>query len=415
MVLAAVLLLAAMEVSTPVPAASAAPGEYFGTLPPGSALPNDASCAARVRRARWEPRPENTAANRTIPQGLALAAWTGVDARANATLLPRITGNFTGTTDEIIQWGACKWGVDEDLVRALAVRESNWRQSQLGDIHGGVPQSYGLLQVRRTVWGGTHPHSERSTAFNVDYALGVFRVCYEGHTTWLHEFTGGYRAGDEWGCVGLWYAGRWRTAAAEDYIAKIRRHLAERVWTTWPDGSGAVPPPAAPAPALPAPAPPTSAPAGTIAIYDDAPGAGFWDGAFGYATRNACDTTTATAGGCSYAIALTSWGALNFGREGGFAPGAQGQLSLTLNTHGQPLSNLSVQLTDYSGRNVIRRVRLSPGHVTASLPGGWVRLAVPLSELNPGSSQVLSVQLQNATADRLATIHVDEIAISTTR
>ena len=34
---------------------------------------------------------------------------------------PRITGNFTGTTDEIIQWAACKWGWSDNVVRAQAV------------------------------------------------------------------------------------------------------------------------------------------------------------------------------------------------------------------------------------------------------------------------------------------------------
>ena len=65
----------------------------------------------------------------------------------------RVDGNFTGTTDEILQWGACKWGFDEDLVRAVAVVESWWRQSTVGD--NGA--SYGLLQVRTTVHTGTFP------------------------------------------------------------------------------------------------------------------------------------------------------------------------------------------------------------------------------------------------------------------
>ena len=40
----------------------------------------------------------------------------------------RVDGNFTGTTDEILQWGACKWGFDEDLVRAIAATETWWKQ-----------------------------------------------------------------------------------------------------------------------------------------------------------------------------------------------------------------------------------------------------------------------------------------------
>jgi autotransporter family porin len=38
--------------------------------------------------------------------------------------MDRVTGNFTGTTDEIIQWAAHKWGIDEDVVRSVATAES---------------------------------------------------------------------------------------------------------------------------------------------------------------------------------------------------------------------------------------------------------------------------------------------------
>src|SRR5215468_6456702 len=94
----------------------------FTTLPPGSALPSDAECAARVRRSSWEPRPENEVANHTnvYEQGGRLK---GSDLRRSG-YEQRVTGNFTGTTDEIIQWGACKWGIDENIIRAQAVRES---------------------------------------------------------------------------------------------------------------------------------------------------------------------------------------------------------------------------------------------------------------------------------------------------
>jgi autotransporter family porin len=222
---------------------------YFFTLAPGSALPDGATCAARVRRSGWEPRPENAATNRAPGAPPALPPWSGHDSRANAELLPRIDGAFAGTTDEILQWAACKWGLDEDIARAVAVQESNWVQATGGDVsdrpehcapgYGApCPTSFGLMQVRWTIWSGTFPHARDSTAFNVDYALGVFRACYEGHTTWLHGFTGSYRAGDEWGCLGLWYAGRWYTPQADDYIAKVRRHLHAQTWRSWPDASG---------------------------------------------------------------------------------------------------------------------------------------------------------------------------------
>jgi len=43
-------------------------------------------------------------------------------------LLPRVDGQFTGTTDEILQWAACKWGLPDNLLRADAVVESTWFQ-----------------------------------------------------------------------------------------------------------------------------------------------------------------------------------------------------------------------------------------------------------------------------------------------
>ena len=67
----------------------------------------------------------------------------------------RVTGNFTGTTDEIIQWAACKWGFDEDLIRAQTAKESWWFQSSVGD-NG---ESFGLMQMRVPYWGWAFPHS----------------------------------------------------------------------------------------------------------------------------------------------------------------------------------------------------------------------------------------------------------------
>lgn len=219
---------------------------YFGTLPPGSALPGDEECAARVRRHPWEPRPENYQANHTIPSEVNIPEWGGVNAAANAAIRPRVTGNFTGTTDEILQWAACKWGFDEDTVRAQAVKESDWRQAATGDWEEGdcpdkdpglCPHSFGLLQVR---WNadrgsrGTFPLARDGTAFAVDYALAAWRSCYEGYDIWLNDLERGrpYVAGDEWGCVGRWYAGRWYAHGADEYIDAVRRHRAALTWRT---------------------------------------------------------------------------------------------------------------------------------------------------------------------------------------
>ena len=191
----------------------------FPLLPPGAVLPRGGECAARVRRAAWEPRPENTAANHTT--GTAVSTISGAGVQANTRFAPRIAGDFTGTTDEIIQWAACKWGMDEDIVRAMAMQESTWRQTAVGP-KGTV----GLLQIKPTAHPGTYPASQTSTAFNLDYGLAWWRTCYEGYVSWIPASA----RGDAWGCVGLWLSGRWRDTAAAAYIARIKRHLAEQPW-----------------------------------------------------------------------------------------------------------------------------------------------------------------------------------------
>lgn len=202
----------------------------------GTALPSGAQCADWVRPTR-ENRPENAAANSRT--GIGIAPYGGQSLDLQHPLQARVDGNFTGTTDELIQWASCKWGFDEDITRARVVAESYWKQSAEGDRHN-VPErcqsfgksapcfeSYGLLQVRPPYHPGTWPAARDSTAFNLDYAMAFLRVCFVGGFEWLGAE---YRAGDEWGCVGTWFAGRWKTAGALDYNAKVQEHLRDKPW-----------------------------------------------------------------------------------------------------------------------------------------------------------------------------------------
>jgi hypothetical protein len=171
----------------------------------------------------------------------------GLDLRADA-LRKQITGNFTGTTDEIIEWVACKWGIDEDIVRAEVVKESNWHQSQVGDWTtnrnfcppgtwngNGCFQSYGILQVEYFYFQSAWPMSRDDTAFNAEYAYGIIRACYEGWTTYLSQgkpVVGypRYHTGDIWGCLGRWYSGWWYTQSAINYITSVKNYLVHRDW-----------------------------------------------------------------------------------------------------------------------------------------------------------------------------------------
>ena len=171
------------------------------------------------------------------------------DPRA-AGLAARVDGAFTGTTEQILRWAACKWGVDEDLVKAQAAAESWWRQTTKGDWSGEpaacppghrlgadgrpgeCPQSYGILQNRYPYERSAWPGINQSTAMNADTAYAVWRACFEGYERWLNDVERGrpYVAGDAWGCAGRWFSGRWHTRAAEDYIRKVDRYLQQRVW-----------------------------------------------------------------------------------------------------------------------------------------------------------------------------------------
>jgi autotransporter family porin len=230
--------------TTSTTSTTAPPGTgHFSTLPPGSALPSDQTCASEVRPAA-ENRPGNASFNATAGTQKNL---TGPDPTFS-----RVDGSFTGTTDEILQWVACKWGIDEDVVRAQAATESWWNQTTLGDWGtdptacapnhpigsdpskpGECPQSVGVLQVRYPYWTSGFPQAETSTAYNADYAYAQWRACFEGEEGWLNtvDHVGTYGPGDLWGCIGVWYSGRWHTSAAEGYISTVQGNLAKRVWT----------------------------------------------------------------------------------------------------------------------------------------------------------------------------------------
>ena len=137
----------------------------FRTLPPGAKLPSGKQCAAWVQAT---PNPENKGVNRRYNgrtgEHVASNFLQGDEPAADRLIVPRINGNFTGTTREILRWAACKWGINQNIVFAQAAVESWWRQTAEGDYGDGhqclpagppqpqragpVRQSYGILQNR---------------------------------------------------------------------------------------------------------------------------------------------------------------------------------------------------------------------------------------------------------------------------
>src|SRR5262249_48737438 len=150
-----------------------------GALRAGATLPDEATCARLVRKVP-EQRPQNATFNArvTTPDEVAkLTPWDSTNAYDNHALAlqARLTGDFTGTTDEILQWIACKWGFDEDHIRAEAFEQTAWIQNVKSDwttstslcpsdaatrtqTDGTVQcaQTYGMLQMvwqyHKTAW-----------------------------------------------------------------------------------------------------------------------------------------------------------------------------------------------------------------------------------------------------------------------
>jgi len=248
----------------------------------------------QVHASTWEPRPDNRGPDNVKPDPAAVhralaarpvATGGSADPRWDSWLLQRVDGQFTGTTDEIFQWAACKWGLPDDLLRAVAVRESTWYQYEsyrsgrpvldwgMGDMMSAgtpgadvycrtlaqsghdyqkefganiCPKTFsiaGVMSWQAPSWGempgnqnGTFPFNRQSTAFAVDYLGSQLRGCYNGWEYWLTS-SGHYAPGDIWGCVGAWYAGDWHSADADGYINRVRNELAKFTWLAadWPD------------------------------------------------------------------------------------------------------------------------------------------------------------------------------------
>lgn len=251
------------------PAAPAAP-MYFSMAASGvcprnggcsspTGLPRaDSYCSANVTATTWEPRPDNYTANHTqgpadpttIPWGANAISgyWFNSDANVR-----KVDGYYTGNTTQIIQWAACKWGIDEDLIRAVAVQESDWHQNTAGDVANGCAHSFSIIQVRdatnaacpinHNAWGGM-PYTQNSTALALDFYGAIFRSCYDGDYydggPWLY---GGQTVAQvaaahdwdyvKWGCVGQWFSGNWYSAGAQNYINLVKNHLSSRAWTAY--------------------------------------------------------------------------------------------------------------------------------------------------------------------------------------
>jgi hypothetical protein len=161
------------------------------------------------------------------------------------------------STDDLIQWGAHKWGIPEDWLRAQYVQESYWNHFNLGDrttqssawysqypLQAQVPntldtyESMGLTQVR---WRpdnsdglGTEPLRWKSTAFNIDFQASQIRFYYDNpnglRTLWGDA---SYVPCQQWNSLGGWFEPYpWNNSGQQSYINSVQQHLNNRTWTT---------------------------------------------------------------------------------------------------------------------------------------------------------------------------------------
>jgi hypothetical protein len=230
---------------TPKPAPGPAPGPATSWRAVGSPPLSDAAAKTLITP-RPEIRPGNNTANHYIPSGPELAAFHG--AGSFNPLERYVSGGFAGTTDEILQWGAHKWGVPEDVLRAVAVTETWWRQDGMGDRRDGVNaalypvqsrigansvyESLGLTQIKwrpdQSLHPGTEPLRWKSTSFNVDYWGATVRYYYDGLCDWCGS---GYGAGQDWNSVGAWFNPLpWGNGGMVNYIGTVKGHVAARTW-----------------------------------------------------------------------------------------------------------------------------------------------------------------------------------------
>src|SRR6185369_7676529 len=125
---------AALDASAEDVSDAAVAPDHFVTLPIHAVLPTEPDCTAWVNaRPTPENIPANDIANHTMPRLEWLAAFhanprSGCGSTWCSDLIG-VTGNFGASTDMILRWAACKWGIEEDLARVLAQEKSSWLQS----------------------------------------------------------------------------------------------------------------------------------------------------------------------------------------------------------------------------------------------------------------------------------------------
>ncbi len=263
----------------PTPNPATAP-THFSTLGFRATLPSEAQCTAWTNaRPIPENAPNNSAFN--VPPGGVPSSFYSNPTPSSGGGIPssdyaNVTGNYTGTTDEIVRWAACKWGIDEDVVRAQGQIESGWEQGGAGDertsqsscINGTFTAlwnttidepdgsfvtcpnccwtSWSMWQTKVYYETTTWPMIMKSTPFAADYRYADQRSCMNGDWATYFGSSGqmpntyasdiaAFQAGGSssrvlWGCIGFHFSGGWYDSGAQSYINEAQASLAAHNW-----------------------------------------------------------------------------------------------------------------------------------------------------------------------------------------
>lgn len=194
-----------------------APVVHFSTLGPGATLPTVAQCIAQVRAnplpevAPWNQDDGTGYNNNQPPASIPSYFYQYAGGYLPNADFQAVDGNFSGSTEDIMRWGACKWGIDEDIVRAQSWQESGWHQATHGDwdapagctpnlpvtsitpngqfcvlqgLAGAAPghqyDSWSIIQIKVYYFWNTWPMVAKSTPFAIDYRFAEMRACMNG-------------------------------------------------------------------------------------------------------------------------------------------------------------------------------------------------------------------------------------------
>lgn len=195
--------------------------------------------------------------NPTLPS----ADYKDIVANYNAIISP------IPSTDMLIRWTACRWGLDEDTMKAQFWVESSWHEDTAGDkgnspttcsstpfalsqniydanvdwanntrrrVQSGCFQSYGIGQEKVIFLPTTFPLVKDNTAFAVDYRGAATRGCLNGdQETWFKNAVppkctataGSHGNCDQpvsvdkfQGCVATHFSGGWWDSGAQSYF-----------------------------------------------------------------------------------------------------------------------------------------------------------------------------------------------------